>query len=87
MQVLGSLDSCLHRRFGLNQPLFVEDIGPVIQVESSRVLIGVVLGSVVFGAIVAGLSRAAASWVQPGDAALKFQVVDRLDRGRAWVLS
>ena len=62
---LGFVGFLLASAFWSQSAAFVEDIGPVIQVESSRVLIGVVLGSVVFGAIVAGLSRAAASWFNP----------------------
>lgn len=41
------------------------DSGPIVQIDSTGVLIGVALVSVVFGAIVAALSRAAASWSNP----------------------
>ena len=43
----------------------LEDSGPIVQVESSGVLIGVALVSIVFGAVVASLSRAAAGWRNP----------------------
>ena len=41
------------------------DEGPIVQVQSRGVVIGVALVSVLFGAIVAGFSRAAASWSNP----------------------
>lgn len=41
------------------------DSGPVVQVDSTSILIGVALVSVAFGAIVASLSRAGASWHNP----------------------
>ena len=62
---LGFVGFLLASAFWSQSAAFIEDTGPIVQVGSSRVLIGVVLGSVVFGAIVAGLSRAAASWVNP----------------------
>ncbi len=43
-------------------PAFV----PVIQANSNSVIIGIALVSIVFGAVAAGLSRAAASWANPG---------------------
>ena len=39
---------------------------PVIQVDSNAVVIGAALISIVFGAVIASLSRAAASWANPG---------------------
>jgi hypothetical protein len=39
---------------------------PVIQVDSNGAIIGAALISVVFGAVIASLSRAAASWANPG---------------------
>ncbi len=39
---------------------------PVIQVDSNGVIIGAALISVIFGAVIASLSRAAASWANPG---------------------
>lgn len=41
------------------------DSGPVVQVGPNGLLIGVVLVSVVFGAVVAGVSRAATGWSNP----------------------
>lgn len=41
------------------------DSGPVVQINPNSVIIGIALVSVVFGAIVAGLSRAATSWTNP----------------------
>jgi MFS family permease len=39
--------------------------GPVVQVNPNTVLVGIALVSVVFGAIVAGVSRAATAWTNP----------------------
>jgi MFS family permease len=41
------------------------DSGPVVQVGPTGLLIGVVLVSVIFGAVVAGVSRAATGWSNP----------------------
>lgn len=41
------------------------DSGPVIEVNPTSVIIGIALVSVVFGAIVAGMSRAATAWTNP----------------------
>jgi hypothetical protein len=43
-----------------------ETFTPVIQVDSNAVVIGAALISIVFGAVIASLSRAAASWANPG---------------------
>ena len=43
-----------------------ESFIPVIQVDSNGVIIGAALISVIFGAVIASLSRAAASWANPG---------------------
>ena len=43
-----------------------ETFTPVIQVSSRGVIIGAALISIVFGAVIASLSRAAASWANPG---------------------
>ena len=43
-----------------------ESFIPVIQVDSNGVIIGAALISVVFGAVIASLSRAAATWANPG---------------------
>lgn len=41
------------------------DEGPVVQADSQGVIIGIALVSILFGAIVAGFSRAAAGWSNP----------------------
>lgn len=41
------------------------DSGPVVLVSPNSVILGIALVSVVFGAIVAGMSRAAAAWTNP----------------------
>ena len=41
------------------------DVGPIVQVSQNGVVIGVALASILFGAIVAGFSRAAAAWSNP----------------------
>lgn len=43
----------------------VPDSGPVVQVKAISILIGVALVSIVFGALVASLSRAATAWRDP----------------------
>lgn len=43
----------------------IPDAGPVVQVGPNGVLIGVVLVSVLFGAVVAGVSRTATAWTNP----------------------
>lgn len=43
----------------------LEESGPVVQVGATGVFVGVALVSIVFGSIVASLSRAAASWHNP----------------------
>jgi hypothetical protein len=43
-----------------------ETFTPVIQASSNGVIIGAALISIVFGAVIASLSRAAASWANPG---------------------
>ncbi len=43
----------------------VEDSGPVVVVNPTSVIIGIALVSIVFGAVVAGISRAAAAWTDP----------------------
>jgi MFS family permease len=43
-----------------------ETFTPVIQASTNGVIIGAALISVVFGAVIASLSRAAASWANPG---------------------
>lgn len=41
------------------------DGAPIVQVEPTAILIGIALVSVVFGAIVAGMSRAVTAWTDP----------------------
>lgn len=41
------------------------DAGPVIQVGPNSLIVGIALVSIVFGAIVAGMSRAATAWTNP----------------------
>lgn len=41
------------------------EAGPVVQVNPSGIIIGIALVSVVFGAVVAGMSRAATAWTNP----------------------
>ncbi len=43
-----------------------ETYSPVIQADSTAVIIATALVSLLFGAVVAGLSRAAAAWTNPG---------------------
>lgn len=44
---------------------FVEDIGPVVVVRTVGLVIGVALTSIVFGSIVASVSRATSTWANP----------------------
>lgn len=43
----------------------LEEAGPVVQVNPNSIIIGAALVSVVFGAVVAGMSRAATGWSNP----------------------
>ncbi|HET9260710.1 MAG TPA: hypothetical protein VFP42_11350 [Acidimicrobiia bacterium] len=43
----------------------IPESGPVVQVNPTGVIIGIALVSVVFGAVVAGMSRAATAWTNP----------------------
>lgn len=43
----------------------LEDAGPVVQVSPNSVIIATALVSIVFGAVVAGMSRAATGWTNP----------------------
>lgn len=45
--------------------IVVPESGPLVQVSPNGVILGIALVSVVFGAIVAGVSRAAAGWANP----------------------
>ena len=51
--------------FWADSTAVLPDEGPIVQVQTRGVVIGVALVSVLFGAIVAGFSRAAASWSNP----------------------
>lgn len=43
----------------------LEDAGPVVQVSPNSIIIGTALVSIVFAAVVAGMSRAATGWTNP----------------------
>ena len=43
----------------------IPESGPVVQVNPTNVIIGISLVSVIFGAVVAGMSRAATAWTNP----------------------
>lgn len=43
----------------------LEDAGPVVQVSPNSIIIGTALVSIIFGAVVAGMSRAATGWTNP----------------------
>lgn len=43
----------------------LEDASPVVQVSPNSIIIGTTLVSIVFGAVVAGMSRAATGWTNP----------------------
>ena len=43
----------------------LEETGPVVQASPTSLIIGVALVSIVFGAVVAGMSRAATAWTDP----------------------
>ena len=51
--------------FWATDATLIPDVGPALQVNPTTLMIGVALISVVFGAIVAGVSRAATSWTNP----------------------
>ena len=63
---LGLFGFFLAGAFWTPESAVVPETGPVVMIEPSGVLIGVALVSILFGAIVAGLSRAAAAWSNPG---------------------
>lgn len=62
---LGLVGFLIATAFWAPNTAVVEGSGPVVQVDPSQVLFGVALVSVVFGAVVASLSRAAASSKDP----------------------
>jgi hypothetical protein len=43
----------------------LEDAGPVVQINPNSLIIGTAIVSIVFGAVVAGMSRSATSWTNP----------------------
>jgi MFS family permease len=51
--------------FWASNATFLPESGPVVQVNPNTVIVGIALVSVVFGAIVAGVSRAATAWTNP----------------------
>ncbi|MGB7859726.1 MAG: hypothetical protein WBM90_04455 [Acidimicrobiia bacterium] len=62
---LGLIAFFIASAFWADTAAVVPDSGPIVQVSSQGVVIGVALVSVLFGAIVAGFSRAGASWANP----------------------
>jgi hypothetical protein len=62
---LGVLAFFVASAFWAPNSAVLPDQGPVVQASSNGVLIGAALISILFGAIVAGFSRASASWRNP----------------------
>ena len=62
---LGALGFLVAGAFWAPNAAAVEGGGPVVQVGPNGVIIGIALVSVVFGAIVAAMSRAATAWTNP----------------------
>lgn len=62
---LGVIAFLIASSFWAPNALLNPDGGPVVAVDSLGVVVGVALVSIVFGALVAGLSRAGAAWVNP----------------------
>lgn len=62
---LGVVAFLVASAFWSSRAAVIPDTGPVVQVDSTAVLVGTILVSIVFGAIVATLSRAGASWTDP----------------------
>lgn len=62
---LGVVGFLVASAFWAPNATILPDSGPVVQVSPNGVLIGSALISIVFGAIVAGMSRAAAGWSNP----------------------
>lgn len=63
--ILGLVGFLIAAGFWAKDAAVLPDIGPIAQVDSTGILIGAALISIVFGAIVAGLSRAAIAWANP----------------------
>lgn len=62
---LGVLGFLVGGAFWAPNATAIPDAGPVVQVGPTGVVVGVTLVSVVFGAVVAGMSRAATAWTNP----------------------
>lgn len=62
---LGLVAFFIFSAFWATRAAVLPDIGPIVQVSRSSILIGAALVSVVFGAVVAGFSRAATAWTNP----------------------
>lgn len=62
---LGVVAFLLAGAFWATNTTALEDSGPVVQARPTSLIIGVALVSIVFGAVVAGMSRAATAWTNP----------------------
>lgn len=62
---LGVVGFLVSTAFWAPNATVLPDSGPVVQISPNSVILGVALVSVLFGAIVAGLSRAATAWTSP----------------------
>jgi hypothetical protein len=62
---LGVVGFLVSTAFWAPNTTVLPDSGPVVQINPNSVILGVSLVSVLFGAIVAGLSRAATAWTSP----------------------
>lgn len=63
---LGLVGFMVASAFWADTAAILPDVGPIVQVNPTGVMIGAALVSVVFGAVVAGLSRSAAASADPG---------------------
>lgn len=62
---LGVIGFLVSTAFWAPNTTALPEAGPVVQIDPNNVVLGVALVSVLFGAIVAGLSRAATAWTNP----------------------
>ena len=62
---LGVIGFLVSTAFWAPNTTALPDAGPVVEINPNNVVLGVALVSVLFGAIVAGLSRAATAWTNP----------------------
>ena len=62
---LGVIGFLVSTAFWAPNATALPDAGPVVEINPNNVVLGVALVSVLFGAIVAGLSRAATAWTNP----------------------